>query len=101
MALFVVIATGISLTPYSDISEILGGVEQVMDISVATKDYAIRDPGASYGTQTLIDLNQIDFEALQAQFATKHKHIAFEKLRGAVESKLKRMVQLNKSRTDY
>ncbi len=101
VALFVVIATGISLTPYSDISEILGGVEQVMDISVATKDYAIRDPGASYGTQTLIDLNQVDFEALQAQFHTKHKHIAFEKLRGAVESKLKRMVQLNKSRTDY
>ncbi len=101
VALFVVIATEISLTPYSDISEILGGVEQLMDISVATKDYAIRDPGASYGTQTLIDLNQIDFEALQAQFATKHKHIAFEKLRGAVESKLKRLVQLNKSRTDY
>jgi hypothetical protein len=101
VALFVVIATEISLTPYSDISEILGGVEQVMDISVATKDFALRDPGASYGTQTLIDLNQIDFEALQAQFATKHKHIAFEKLRGAVESKLKRMVQLNKSRTDY
>ncbi len=89
------------MTPYSDIAEILGGVEQLMDISVATKDYAIRDPGASYGTQTLIDLNQIDFEVLQAQFATKHKHIAFEKLRGAVESKLKRMVQLNKNRTDY
>jgi len=44
---------------------------------------------------------QIDFDALQAQFNTKHKHIEFEKLRGAVKRKLKRMVQLNKSRTDY
>ncbi len=102
VALFVVIARKIlSLKPDSDISEIMGGVEQLMDISVATKDYIIREPGALYDTHTLIDLNQIDFDALQAQFNTKHKHIEFEKLRGAVESKLKRMVQLNKSRADY
>ena len=102
VALFVVIAREIlSLTPGSDISEIMGGVEQLLDISVATKDYIIREPGISYDTQTLIDLNQIDFDALQAQFKTKHKHIEFEKLRGAVELKLKRMVRLNKSRTDY
>jgi type I restriction enzyme R subunit len=102
VALFVVIAREIlSVMPGRDISEIMGGVEQLMDISVATKDYIIREPGALYDTSTLIDLNQIDFGALQAQFNTKHKHIEFEKLRGAVERKLKRMVQLNKSRTDY
>jgi len=87
--------------PGSDISEIMGGVEQLMDISIATKDYIIREPGVTYDTHTLIDLNQIDFDALQAQLNTKHKHIEFEKLRGAVERKLKRMVQLNKSRTNY
>ena len=102
VALFVVIAREIlSLTPGSDISEIMGGVEQLLDISVATKDYIIRDPGVAYDTQTLIDLNQIDFDALQAQFKTKHKHIEFEKLRGAVELNLKKMVRLNKSRTNY
>ena len=101
VALFVVIAREISLTSGSDISGIMGGVEQLLDISVATKDYMIREPGATYETQTLIDLNQIDFDALQAQFNTKHKHIEFEKLRGAVEQKLKKMVRLNKSRTDY
>jgi type I restriction enzyme, R subunit len=85
VALFVVIAREIlSLMPASDISEIMGGVEQLMDISVATKDYIIREPGVAYETGTLIDLNQIDFDALQAQFNTKHKHIEFEKLRGAV-----------------
>ncbi len=102
VALFVVMAREIlSLMPGSDISEIMGGVEQLMDISVATKDYIIREPGVAYDTGTLIDLNQIDFDALQAQFNTKHKHIEFEKLRGAVEHKLKRMVQLNKSRANY
>src|SRR6266704_1260153 len=102
VALFVVIAREIlSLTPGTDISEIMGGIEQLLDISVATKDYIIREPAISYDTHTLIDLNQIDFDALQAQFKTKHKHIEFEKLRGAVELKLKKMVRLNKSRTDY
>jgi type I restriction enzyme, R subunit len=102
VALFVVMAREIfSLMPGSDISEIMGGVEQLMDISVATKDYIIREPGVAYDTGTLIDLNQIDFDALQTQFNTKHKHIEFEKLRGAVEHKLKRMVQLNKSRANY
>ena len=102
VALFVVIAREIlSLMPGGDISEIMGGVEQLMDISVATKDYIIHEHGVAYDTGTLIDLNQIDFDALQAQFNTKHKHIEFEKLRGAVELKLKRMVQLNKSRANY
>ena len=102
VALFVVIAREIlSLTPGSDISEIMGGVEQLLDISVATKDYIIREPGVGYETQTLIDLNQIDFDALQAQLKTKHKHIEFEKLRGVVELNLKKMIRLNKSRTDY
>jgi type I restriction enzyme R subunit len=102
VALFVVIAREIlSLASGSDISEIMGGVEQLLDISVATKDYIIREPDVAYETQPLIDLNQIDFDALQAQFKTKHKHIEFEKLRGAVEFKLKKMVRLNKSRTDY
>jgi type I restriction enzyme R subunit len=57
--------------------------------------------GTPYDTRTLIDLNQIDFDALKSQFNMKQKHIEFEKLRGAVERKLKRMVQLNKSRTNY
>src|SRR5260370_27009727 len=60
-----------------------------------------KESSVAYDTGTLIDLNQIDFDALQAQFNTKHKHIEFEKLRGAVELKLKKMVRINKSRADY
>jgi type I restriction enzyme R subunit len=83
VALFVVLAREIlSLAPDSDISEIMGGVEQLLDISVATKDYIMREPGVSYETQTRIDLNQIDFDALQAQFQTKHKHIECQRPHG-------------------
>jgi type I restriction enzyme, R subunit len=46
-------------------------------------------------------LSQVDFDALRAHFERVRKHIEAERLRGAVNSKLKRMVQLNKSRADY
>jgi len=87
--------------PDSDISEIMGDIEQLMDISVATRKYVIREPGIPYDTTSRIDLSQIDFNALKTHFEQAHKHIEAEKLRGAVQSKLKRMVQLNKSRADY
>ena len=102
VALVIVIARQIHLlVPDSDISEIMGDIEQLMDISVATKQYVIREPGIAYDTTPRIDLGQIDFNALRAYFEQARKHIEAEKLRGAVQSKLKRMVQLNKSRTDY
>jgi type I restriction enzyme R subunit len=102
VALVIVIARKIRLLmPDSDISEIMGDIEQLMDISVATKKYVIREPGIAYDTTSRIDLGQIDFNALKAHFEQARKHIEAEKLRGAVQSKLKRMVQLNKSRADY
>jgi type I restriction enzyme R subunit len=102
VALVIVIARQIHLlVPDSDISEIMGDIEQLMDISVATKKYVIREPGVAYDTTARIDLGQIDLNALRAYFEQARKHIEAEKLRGAVQSKLKRMVQLNKSRADY
>ena len=49
---------------------------------------------------SLIDLSQIDFEALKAHFEKGRKHTEAEKLKGAVSKKLQQMVQLNKTRTD-
>ncbi|HJT57010.1 MAG TPA: type I restriction endonuclease subunit R [Ktedonobacteraceae bacterium] len=102
VALFAVIATRIHRTlPDSDIHGVLDDIEHLMDISVATKSYVIREASSPYDTSSRIDLSQIDFDALKAHFERAHKHTEAEKLRGAVNSKLKRMVQLNKSRTDY
>ncbi len=102
VALFTVIAREIlSFLPKTDISEIMDDIEQLMDISVATRSYVIRESSSPYEMDSRIDLSQIDFDALKAHFEQAHKHTEAEKLRGAIQSKLKRMVQLNKSRTDY
>lgn len=102
VALFVVIARKMRLLmPETDISEVMDDIEQLLDISVATKGYVIREPSGPYEGDARIDLSQIDFDALKAHFERAHKHIETEKLRGAIESKLKRMLQLNKSRADY
>ncbi len=102
VALFAVIAMRIQRTlPDSDIHGILDDIEHLMDISVATKGYVIREASLPYDSSSHIDLSQIDFDALKAHFEKAHKHTEAEKLRGAVNSKLKRMVQLNRSRTDY
>ncbi len=102
VALFVVMAREIRKTePEPDIADIMSGVEQLLDMSVATRGYVIRESSGPYDTGSYIDLSQIDFDALQAHFERSRKHIEAEKLRGSIASKLKRMLQLNKSRVNY
>ncbi len=102
VALFVVLLREIRLLmPNTDINEIMGDIEQLLDLSVATKRYVIREANGSYDTSAHIDLSQIDFDALRAHFERSRKHLEAEKLRGAVQSKLIRMVRLNKSRSNY
>jgi len=102
VALFVVIAREIRLLdPQTDISGIMDDIQKLMDVSVATKEYVIREASPPYDPFPSIDLSQIDFDALKAHFERAHKHTEAEKLRGALSGKLKRMVQLNKSRTNY
>ncbi len=48
-----------------------------------------------------VDLSQIDFDALKAQFDTGYKHTEAEKLKGAISIQLTQMVRLNKSRMNY
>jgi type I restriction enzyme R subunit len=97
----VVIAEEIrSLTSPTDISDVMGAVEELLDGSIVPtkKGYVIREPtsGGAY-----LDLSKIDFEALKKQFEKGRKHIEAEKLRGRINAKLLRMVRLNKSRMDY
>jgi type I restriction enzyme R subunit len=97
----VVIAEEIqSQAPAIDISDIMGGVEELLDASIkpAKEGYIIREPatGGAY-----LDLSKIDFEALKKRFESGRKHIEAEKLRGSIHARLLRMLRLNKSRMDY
>jgi type I restriction enzyme R subunit len=83
------------LTPHSDITEVKAAVEEILDRSIGTLTYVIPE------SNQLIDLSQIDFDALKAQFASGYKHTETEKLKGIISSQLTQMLRLNKSRMNY
>lgn len=84
-----------SLTPQADILQIMEGVNALLDDSIATDGYRISDP------VSIVDLSQIDFEALKRKFDEGRKRTIAEQLKGAINSKLQKMVRLNKSRMDF
>ncbi len=49
----------------------------------------------------MVDLSQIDIEALKEHFKQGQKRIEIEKLRGAINRKLQALVRLNRQRMDY
>lgn len=86
-----------SLSPETDITSVMGKVENLLDESIATEGYIIREPI----DDQLIDLSKINFDELKNRFKLGHKHTEVEKLKGKIASKLKKMVWLNRSRMDY
>jgi type I restriction enzyme R subunit len=92
-AIFYVLAEKIkSLLPDVDIAEVMGKVEQLLDESIAAEGYIIE------GVQKPIDLSLIDFDALKKKFMESEKHIETERLKGTINSKLTKMVRLNRTR---
>jgi type I restriction enzyme R subunit len=90
-----------ALIPPADISLVMQQMEGLLDRSIATEGYIIREASAPYGDEHWIDLSQIDFEALADKFKTGRKRTMNEKLQGTVAAKLMTMVRLNRTRMDY
>ena len=95
-----------ALTPPADISEVMGQVEELLDASIDAEGYVIRETPAAFGVagvveEHLVDLAQIDFEALKERFTKGKKRTEAEKLKGQVHGKLKQMLRLNRTRMDY
>ena len=88
-----------STQPPTDISEVMGEVEALLDLSVAAEAYVIPQPAT--GSNALVDLSQVDFDALKRRFETGRKRTEAEKLRGQVNAKVMRLARLNKGRMDY
>jgi type I restriction enzyme R subunit len=88
-----------SLSQPPDITTVMGQVKNLLDASVlpAGHGYVIRESGRAGA----MDLSRIDFDALRRQFERGRKHIEAEKLRGLLNSQLRRMIRLNLSRMDY
>lgn len=90
-----------ALTPPADISQVMLQVEDLLDRSIATEGYIIREPSANYNDEHWINLSGIDFEELADKFKTGRKRTMNEKLKGTVAQKLMAMVRLNRTRMDY
>jgi type I restriction enzyme, R subunit len=85
-------------TQQPDISGVMGDIESLLNDSIATEGYHIAPPSRP---ESLINLSEIDFEALQQKFASGRKHTEAEKLRRLIEGKLVEMMRLNPSRVDF
>jgi len=76
-------------------------VEQLLNDSIATEGYRIASTiGPASNPQALVNLSEIDFEALQAKFAQGHKRTEAEKLKRLIKGKLAQMVAVNHSRAN-
>jgi type I restriction enzyme R subunit len=85
-----------SFIEQASIDELLESVGKLLDESIATVGYVIHATEES----SLIDLSQVDFEALKEHFYGGRKHTEAEKLKAAISGKLTQMVKLNKTRMD-
>jgi type I restriction enzyme R subunit len=83
-----------------DISHVMRGIQELLDDSIASEPFRIRDsrtPGYAR-----IDLSKIDFEALRKRFDKKRPtNTEVERLKAAVRAQLERMVRFNRTRADY
>ncbi|MES2304286.1 MAG: type I restriction endonuclease subunit R [Gemmatimonadota bacterium] len=86
-----------SETDPADISDVMGEVEALLNDSIATEGYRI---GPASQPAALINLSEIDFEALQAKFTAGHKRTEAEKLKRLIEGQLHQMLAMNSSRVD-
>ncbi len=78
-----------------DITQVLGQITGLLDESIT--GLTIRDDGPP-----AIDLSKINFEALAQRFKeSKHKNTDLEALKAAIQAKLAKLVQLNRTRTDF
>jgi type I restriction enzyme R subunit len=97
--LFVIIAEKIrSLSRPPDISDVLDHVRELLEESIDVSGVELQE----WIQPTQIDLSKLDIKALKARFAAgPHKRTRAEQLRHALESKIEKMVEVNRSRVDY
>ena len=95
-ALFMTLADMIrALQPPVDISGVMQQIEGVLDKSVGTSGYTIKDEAKP------LDLSRIDFEALRKFFKKAHQRAEIERLRAAITAKLQAMLAQNRTRVDF
>lgn len=86
-----------ALDPEVDIDSVMTKIQDVLDTSIASKGYIIKE---SKKAKT-IDISKIDFDALKEKFEKNRDNAQIERLKNILSFKLKEMVKLNNTRVDY
>lgn len=87
-----------NLDPEVDISGVMEDIHRVLDESITARSFVIPD---SQTEEQPIDLSRVDFEELAKRFEKGRKATEAERLKVAVNAKIKEMVGVNRTRTDY
>src|SRR5207302_2085690 len=91
------LADGIAAyTEATDVSGVLGRVEQLLDESVAAHEYLIPDSEA----QALFDLGAVDWKGLEDAFNQGRPRTAAQRLRSLLSARIAALVRLNPMRVD-
>ncbi|MFO1418342.1 MAG: type I restriction endonuclease subunit R [Methylotetracoccus sp.] len=78
-----------------DISQVMGQISDLLDDSITGHAIGAKSPPA-------LDLSKINFEALAQRFkGLKNKNTELEVLKAAIRVQLEKMIQLNRTRTDF
>jgi type I restriction enzyme R subunit len=78
------------------IDHVSASIEELLDESIEAGSYTIKELQAN----EVIDLSRVDFDKLQQQFGLTSKNIQTEKLKNEIDKRLKRMLELNKTRME-
>jgi type I restriction enzyme, R subunit len=89
-----------SLNPEVDITQVMGNIELLLDDAILPAEAGFKISEPVFGANRF-DLSKIDFDTLRQNFEKSHKRIEIERLRGQLNSRLKKMVHLNRTRMDY
>ena len=79
-----------------DVTGVMAQIEQLLDESVAANVYLI----GSEERKSLMDLSQVDWDAVKAMFATGRQRTAAQKLRSMLSARIIRLTRLNPTRVD-
>jgi type I restriction enzyme R subunit len=99
--LYVIVKKIRETLPPADISELSQAIEELLDRSIEAEGYVISAPVGEESEEFRIDLSKIDFEALRKKFFKGKKRTETERLKSAIKTKLKRMVEMNPARIDF
>jgi type I restriction enzyme R subunit len=89
-----------SLNPPVDVGQVMGQVEKLLDESVAANAYVIHATAEDV-TPHVLDLNEVDWDALAEKFAKGKKRTEAERLRAAVAAKVLALASLNPTRGEW